>query len=25
VTNIDMPLSAHKVWKLMRDAGVTDE
>jgi carbon-monoxide dehydrogenase large subunit len=25
VRNIDMPLSAHKVWKVLRDAGVSDE
>ena len=25
ITNIDMPLSSHKVWKVLRDAGVSDE
>ena len=25
ITNIDMPLSSHKVWKALRDAGVSDE
>ena len=25
VRNIDMPLSAHKVWKLLRENGVSDE
>jgi len=25
ITNIDMPLSSHKVWKVLRDNGVSDE